>query len=99
MKKLIVLLLAIFYVVIFGTKNWAQVIDSFSDGNFTSNPAWSGKTSSWQIVTSSTLSSGATNSNTLHLNCANEGYCTDYIGLQRTEEGISTIMGILVRMI
>ncbi|HYC29354.1 MAG TPA: hypothetical protein VEB42_11065 [Chitinophagaceae bacterium] len=48
----------------------AQLNDSFTDGNFTSNPAWHGNTSNWQIVTNSDVAAGAANSNTLRLNVA-----------------------------
>jgi hypothetical protein len=41
--------------------------DSFADGNFSSGPAWSGDTSSWQIVTSSDVAAGAADSNSLRL--------------------------------
>ncbi len=47
----------------------AQLIDSFSDGNFTTSPVWSSDSSAnWTVATSSDVSSGATNSNSLRLN-------------------------------
>ncbi|MBN1998430.1 T9SS type A sorting domain-containing protein [candidate division KSB1 bacterium] len=47
---------------------FAQVIDSFNDGEFVSHPAWSGATDSWIIVTDSDCARGVTGSNTLRLN-------------------------------
>ena len=59
----------------------AQLNDSFSDGNFTANPAWSGNLSDWQIVTSSDVAAGAVGSNTLRLNVAT-GSGTTYLSTQ-----------------
>ncbi|MEW6196814.1 MAG: T9SS type A sorting domain-containing protein [Bacteroidota bacterium] len=59
----------------------APVIDSFGDNNYSSNPAWSGS-ADWEIVTSSDVSSGPTNSNTLRLNATIAG--TSYLSTQRT---------------
>jgi len=42
--------------------------DSFTDGNFSANPIWSGDTGNWQIVADSDVAAGATGSNTLRLN-------------------------------
>jgi hypothetical protein len=47
------------------------VLDTFSDGNFTSDPAWSGDTDEYTVVTSSDVAAGATNSNTLRLDASN----------------------------
>lgn len=55
--------------------------ESFSDGNFTSSPAWSGSTSAWQIVANSEVSTGATGSNTLRLS-ASSGSGTEYLSTQ-----------------
>jgi len=60
-----------------------ELIDSFTDGDFTSNPAWSGSTSSWQIVTDSDAAAGATNSFTLRLNAPAVSQ-TEYLSVQRT---------------
>ncbi len=61
----------------------STLVESFADGNFTSNPAWGGQTSRWQVVTSSDVAAGATNSNTLRLN-VNSGSGTKYLRTQRT---------------
>ncbi|MBI4547280.1 MAG: fibronectin type III domain-containing protein [Ignavibacteriae bacterium] len=59
-------------------------IETFADGNFTSNPAWGGNTSAWQVVTSSDVAAGATNSNTLRLNYTSASSGTRYLRTQRT---------------
>ncbi len=59
-------------------------IETFADGNFTSNPVWGGHTTSWQVVTSSDVGAGATNSNTLRLNYTTASASTRYLRTQRT---------------
>jgi len=66
----------------FTTANSLSPIETFSDGNFTANPAWGGSTTSWQVVASSDVAAGATNSKTLRLNAAAGG--TFYLSTQRT---------------
>lgn len=61
-----------------------QPIETFADGNFTSNPTWGGNTSAWQVVASSDAGAGATNSNTLRLNYTSASAGTRYIRTQRT---------------
>lgn len=73
------LLLTLSYAPAFG-----QVIDSFSDGNFSANPAWSGDTANWQIETDNSSAAGATNSFTLRLNHQDPNNHTDYLSTQRT---------------
>lgn len=46
----------------------AQLNESFTDGDFTNNPAWTGNTDAWTIVANSDVAAGATGSNTLRLN-------------------------------
>ena len=61
---------------------FAQLNDSFTDGNFTSDPPWHGNTADWQIVTNSDVAAGAANSNTLRLNVASGAgitYLTNFI--------------------
>ena len=60
------------------------IIDSVADGNFTTNPVWGGTTSTWQVVTSSDVAAGATNSNTLRLNVTSAVSGTQYLRTQRT---------------
>jgi hypothetical protein len=80
MKKATVVLILLSISVLFVQ---AQVIDSFSDGDFTSNPVWSGDTNSWEIVTDSDVAAGASNSLTLRLNGA-AVKDTVYLSTQRT---------------
>ncbi len=59
-------------------------IETFADGNFTSNPTWGGNTTAFQVVTSSDVAAGATSSNTLRLNYTTASAGTRYIRTQRT---------------
>ena len=62
---------------------FSQVIDTFSDGDFTDSPAWGGNTSDWTIVTNSTCGAGASSSYTLRLDVAT-GSGTKYLSSQQT---------------
>jgi hypothetical protein len=50
----------------------AQLNESFSDGDFTAGPVWSGSTA-WQVVTNSDVAAGSAGSNTLRLNVVSGG--------------------------
>ncbi|MBI5020718.1 MAG: MBL fold metallo-hydrolase [Ignavibacteriales bacterium] len=62
----------------------STLIESFSDGNFTTNPTWGGNTTAFQVVTSSDVGAGATNSYTLRLNYTTASAGTRYLRTQRT---------------
>src|SRR5881398_3396001 len=47
-----------------------QWSESFTDGNFTVDPVWTGNASDWLVITNSDVAAGATGSNTLRLNAA-----------------------------
>jgi len=64
-------------------EGWGQnLFETFSDGNFSSNPVWSGNTSSWEIVANSDAAAGATGSNTLRLNFTTSSAGTQYLSTQ-----------------
>jgi hypothetical protein len=58
------------FFLLFQTKGYSQLGESFSDGDFTNGIIWSGTTASWNIATSSDVAAGAVGSNTLRLNVA-----------------------------
>jgi subtilisin family serine protease len=66
----------------FTTANTLSPIETFSDGNFTANPAWAGSTTQFSVATSSDAGAGATNSFTLRL--ASTAAATRYLSTQRT---------------
>jgi hypothetical protein len=55
------------------------VLDNFSDGNFTSNPVWSGENIDWDIQSSTTIGSGTTNTNLLRLDPDNNNGGSYYL--------------------
>lgn len=61
----------------------AQLNESFSDGNFTVNPAWGGNVVDWQVVAASDVGAGAAGSNTLRLSVA-AGSGSTYLSTQVT---------------
>src|SRR5687767_276548 len=64
------------------TLSFSQLNESFTDGDFTSGAhVWAGSTTEWQVVTSSDVAAGATNSFTLRLN-GSGGAATDYLSTQ-----------------
>lgn len=59
------------------------LIDSFTDGDLTTDPAWNGDRTAFQIVTDSDVSTGATGSYTLRLNAPASSQ-TEYLSTQVT---------------
>ncbi|MCI4670564.1 MAG: lamin tail domain-containing protein [Bacteroidia bacterium] len=64
--------ITLFFVLslIFSFTAQAQLIDDFSDGDFSSNPTWIGETSFWQ-VNSGELQSNGTGTDTIYLSTSN----------------------------
>ncbi len=82
-------------IVVMNTTASGQIVDSFSDGDFTNNPTWGGDTGSWTIVENSTSGPNTTGSNTLRLNAPNDGSTSQFLSLQRTDSWDRTIVGSL----
>jgi hypothetical protein len=58
------------FLTIFSTSVFGQtLIDTYSDGNFSATPAWTGD-ANWTVTANSDVAAGATGSNTLRLNVA-----------------------------
>jgi len=75
---------------------WGQtLLDSFSDGNFTSSPAWGGSTSYWTVATSSDVAAGASDSYTLRLNGPAVAQ-TDYLSTQISSWGDEQEWGFFI---
>ena len=81
MKKAI---FVVVFILVSASALQAQLLDSYSDGDFSGDPVWSGNTADWQIVADSDAGGGATNSMTLRLN-VETGSGTSYLSVQRTE--------------
>ena len=51
-------LLYLFVLLLLSARAQAQVVDTFADGNFTANPAWTGDAASFQVVSQQLQSNG-----------------------------------------
>ncbi len=83
MKKIGIICVAVLFVMVTSTNALAQtLVDSFSDGDSTANPVWSGDSASWTIVANSDAAAGATGSNTLRLNFTTAAAGTQHLSTQ-----------------
>ena len=83
MKRIATMCVAALFVVLISTNAFGQtLVDSFSDGDFTANPVWSGDSASWTIVANSDAAAGATGSNTLRLNFTTAAAGTQHLSTQ-----------------
>lgn len=68
MKKLSLFALTFIFVLMTnGAASGQTLYDSFSDGNFTANPVWTGTTGTWTVVPDSDVLTGAVGSNIVRL--------------------------------
>lgn len=74
--------------ILFGMTSHAQLNESFTDGDFTANPVWSGDTGSWIVSANSTAATGAIGSNTLRLDVAT-GSGVEYLSTPFSDWGTS----------
>ncbi|RZJ34140.1 MAG: choice-of-anchor D domain-containing protein [Flavobacterium sp.] len=79
MKRILHSLFAVMIMLTAANFSAQTLFDSFTDGNFTTNPVWAGS-STWTITSNSDVAAGATGSNTLRLNST--GAATDYLSSQ-----------------
>jgi len=84
MQRFILIVGLIWYSLLSSHNLFSQLIDSFTDGDFTSNPTWVGDIGSWQVVTNSAAGPNTDDSYTLRLNAPNDGSSSQYLC---TEEG------------
>lgn len=82
MQQLRVILTTIVLLIsITGTITGQSLFDSFTDGEFSTSPAWAGNTTAWTVVANSDVAAGATGSNTLRLNAPATSQ-TEYLSSQ-----------------
>lgn len=94
MKQLATLLIGLLAMA--GTVSGQTLMDSFSDGDFSSSPAWSGDTGAWTITANSDAAAGATGSNSLRLNFTTVSAGTQYLSTQIASWGDSQEWGLFV---
>ncbi|MFZ4783857.1 MAG: T9SS type A sorting domain-containing protein [Flavobacteriales bacterium] len=56
-----------------------NLIDNFTDGNFTASPAWVGETTQWQMVTNSDVPGNTSNARTIQVNPGNNAGGSYYV--------------------
>jgi len=82
--KLLCLVATVFALVISVATVWSKVADTFSDGDFTNSPAWTGDVDSWAIMADSDVAAGASGTNTLRLSYGTSESGQQYLVTQRT---------------
>jgi len=71
--KVLLFLTAFLLLLLSSQFSQAQIVESFADDDFTSNPTWTGDVGDWAVEANSTAGAGATGSKTLRLNVASGG--------------------------
>jgi len=85
------------FIVTLNASVFGQILyDSFSDGNFTINPVFSGTDANWTVVADSDVAAGAIGSNTVRLNVLTAVAGTDYLSSQISNFGSTQQWGIFI---
>jgi hypothetical protein len=81
---------ATFFVFVIGGSAFGQTLyESFTDGDFTATPVWTGTNATWTIVPDSDVAAGAPASSTLRLNAVAGTAGTEYLSSQIGNWGVS----------
>jgi len=87
---------AIFVLMVSAPAHGQALYDSFSDGEFTTNPSWGGTTGTWIVVADSDAAAGAVGSNTVRLNVPTVVAGTEYLSSQISNFGTSQEWGVFI---
>ncbi len=98
MKTITFTKILIISILSFTSLSFSQVelIDSFKDGNFTTNPVWTGDVTYWQVVTKSDVTNGISGSYTLRLNGVGNPRGKVYLTTQKESWGTEQSWGFWI---